>query len=46
MQEAPAPTILPLDSTPDGIIDGNSAVPLRQQGPEWQEAIMLMSPAK
>jgi hypothetical protein len=36
MQEAPAPAILPLDSTPDGIIDGNSGSSAGQQGPAWQ----------
>jgi hypothetical protein len=46
MQEAPALAILPLDSTPDGIIDGSSSSSAATAGTGMGEVIVLMSPAK
>jgi hypothetical protein len=46
MQEAPAPAIHPLDSTPEGIIDGNPSSSGTTAGTGMAEVIMLMSLAK
>jgi hypothetical protein len=46
MRETPAPAILPLDSTPDGIIDGNPSSSTATAGTGLAEVIILMSPAK
>jgi hypothetical protein len=43
MQEAPAPAILPLDSTPDGIIDGNPSSSAATAGTGVGEVIILIS---
>jgi hypothetical protein len=46
MQEAPATAILPLDSTPEGIIDGNQSSFATSAGTGTAEVIILMSLAK
>jgi hypothetical protein len=46
MQEAPAPAILPLNSTPEGIIDGNPSSFAATAGTAMAEVIILMSLAK
>jgi hypothetical protein len=43
-QEAPAPTILPLYSMPDGIADGNCNSSNATAGIGMAEVIILMSP--
>jgi hypothetical protein len=46
MQEAPAPAILSLNSTPDSIIDGNPGSSAATAGTCMPVVIILMSPAK
>jgi hypothetical protein len=46
VQEAPAPAIHPLDSTPEGIIDGNPSSSATAAGTGMAEVIILMSLAK
>jgi hypothetical protein len=46
MQEAPAPTIPPLGSMPDGITDGDSSSSAAIAGTRMEEVIVFMSPAK
>jgi hypothetical protein len=46
MQEAPAPALLPLDSTPDCNIDGNPSSSAATAGTGTAEVIILMSTVK
>jgi hypothetical protein len=46
MQEAPAPAIHPLDSTPEGIIDGKPSKAATTAGTGMAEVIILISLAK
>jgi hypothetical protein len=46
MHETPALAILPLDSTPDGVIDGNPSSSAATAKTGMVEVIILLSPAK
>jgi hypothetical protein len=46
VQEAPVPVILPLDSTSDGIIDGNPSSSVATSGTGMAGVIILVSPGK
>jgi hypothetical protein len=46
MHDIPAPAILPLDSTPDGVIDGNPSSSAATAKTGIAEVIILLSPAK
>jgi hypothetical protein len=45
MQEAPAPAILPLDSTPNGTLDGNPSGSAATAGNGMADVLILMSPS-